>query len=71
LTTMHLTAYALTASTGRRVVTLEALEVGYRVRALKQMGLSSDAARTFGYGDGELSKVKLLATRRHLITEAS
>ena len=52
-------------------VELEHLERAFQVRALVQMGYSGDVARAFGYSGGELSKVKLLAQRVRLITEAS
>ncbi len=65
---MQITDTFLTYTHGRRVVRLEELELNYKVRALVQVGVSGDVARAFGFSDGELSTVKMLAKRRKLIT---
>lgn len=51
-----------------RAVTLEALELGFQVRALVQLGHNPDVAKVFGYSGAERGKVIALAVREGLIT---
>ena len=64
---MQITDTSLTYTHGRRVVTLEALELNYKVRALVQFQIDPEVARVFAFSGGARSQVIELAKRRRIV----